>query len=36
MTAEEKAAMVETSTAEVLRTLAADNPLLVTDPARAL
>jgi len=35
VTAEEKARMVATSTAEVLADLAARDPLLVTDPARA-
>jgi hypothetical protein len=36
VTAQEKAAMLESDTAQVLGTLAAGNPLLVTDPARAL
>ncbi|MEU6370833.1 suppressor of fused domain protein [Streptomyces sp. NPDC046931] len=34
VTAEEKGAMTDSSTAQVLQALAAGNPLLVTDPAR--
>ncbi|MGW5481566.1 suppressor of fused domain protein [Streptomyces sp. NPDC004008] len=36
VTAEEKGAMTDSSTAQVLQALAAGNPLLVTDPARTV